>query len=93
VAESPPPERPPEGAGGGRSGDPSTSRQRRAAGWREVLLVAVAVVAIVLGTAVLTSLLPPAGQDLVLRTPLAIAVLAGGTIGLLAWLARRPPVT
>jgi uncharacterized membrane-anchored protein len=68
-------------------------RQRRSAGWREVLAVAVAVVAVVLGTAVLTSLLPPAGQDLVLRTPLAIAVLAGGTIGLLVWLARRPPVT
>jgi len=74
---------------GGRRDDP----QGRAAGWREVLLVAVAVVAIVLGTAVVTSLLPPAGQDLVLRTPLAIAVLAAGTIGLLAWLARRPPVT
>jgi len=58
-----------------------------------VLLVAVAVVAIVLGTAVVTSLLPPAGQDFVLRTPLAIVVLAGGTIGLLVWLARRPPVT
>lgn len=66
---------------------------RRAAGWREVLIVAVAVVGIVLGVSVLTSLLPPAGQDIVLRTPLAIAVLAGGTIGLLVWLARRPPVT
>jgi hypothetical protein len=66
---------------------------RPAAGWREVLIVAVAVVGIVLGVAVLTSLLPPAGQDIVLRTPLAIAVLAGGTIGLLVWLARRPPVT
>ncbi len=76
-----------------RSRDGSTDQQRRAAGWREVLLVAVVVVAIVLGTAVITSLLPPAGQDLILRTPLAIAVLAGGTIGLLAWLARRPPVT
>ena len=93
MAESPPADGPPQDAAGGRSGDPSTGRQPRAAGWREVLLVAVAVVAIVLGTAVVTSLLPPAGQDLVLRTPLAIAVLAGGTIGLLAWLARRPPVT
>ena len=68
-------------------------RGRRTAGWRDVLLVAVLLVASVLGTAVVTSLLPPAGQDLVLRTPLAIAVLAGGTIGLLVWLARRPPVT
>ena len=72
---------------------PPDGGRRRAAGWREVLIVAVAVVGIVLGVAVLTSLLPPAGQDIVLRTPLAIAVLAGGTIGLLVWLARRPPVT
>jgi heme A synthase len=73
--------------------DRPEGRQRRAPGWREVLVVAVLVVVGVLGTAVVTSLLPPAGQDLVLRTPLAIAVLAGGTIGLLVWLARRPPVT
>ncbi len=86
-------EPPPEDPRVHRSRDGSTDQQRRAAGWREVLLVAVVVVAIVLGTAVITSLLPPAGQDLILRTPLAIAVLAGGTIGLLAWLARRPPVT
>ena len=72
---------------------PPDGGRRRAAGWREVLIVAVAVVGIVLGVSVLTSLLPPAGQDIVLRTPLAIAVLAGGTIGLLVWLARRPPVT
>jgi hypothetical protein len=72
---------------------PPDDGRRGAAGWRDVLIVAVAVVGIVLGVAVLTSLLPPAGQDIVLRTPLAIAVLAGGTIGLLVWLARRPPVT
>jgi hypothetical protein len=72
---------------------PPDGGRRPTAGWREVLIVAVAVVGIVLGVAVLTSLLPPAGQDIVLRTPLAIAVLAGGTIGLLVWLARRPPVT
>ena len=72
---------------------PPDGGRRPAAGWREVLIVAVAVVGIVLGVAILTSLLPPAGQDIVLRTPLAIAVLAGGTIGLLVWLARRPPVT
>jgi heme A synthase len=75
-----------------READGPDGRPHRAAGWREVLAVAVVVVAIVLGAAVVTSLLPPAGQDLVLRTPLAIVVLAGGTIGLLAWLARRPPV-
>ena len=64
----------------------------RTPGWREVLLVAAAVVAIVLGAAVATSLLPPAAQDVVFRTPLAILVLAVGTIGLLVWLVRRPPV-
>jgi hypothetical protein len=62
----------------------------RAAGWREVLLVAVLVVAVVLGAAVLTGMLPPAGQDLVFRTPVLIVVLVLGTVGLLAWLARRP---
>jgi hypothetical protein len=72
---------------------PPDGGRRQAAGWRDVLIVAVVVVGVVLGVAVLTSLLPPAGQDIVLRTPLAIAVLAGGTIGLLVWLARRPPVT
>ena len=64
----------------------------RTPGWREVLLVAAAVVAIVLGAAVATSLLPTAAQDLVFKTPLAILVLAVGTIGLLVWLVRRPPV-
>ncbi|HYU50215.1 MAG TPA: hypothetical protein VEO91_09855 [Candidatus Limnocylindria bacterium] len=82
-----------ESPSGAPPDDREGERRRRATGLREVLLVAVVVVAIVLGTAVATSLLPPAGQDLILRTPLAIAVLAGGTIGLLVWLARRPPVT
>jgi hypothetical protein len=82
-----------DGSPAGEQRDRPDGRQRRAPGWREVLVVDVLVVAAVLGTAVVTSLLPPAGQDLVLRTPLAIAVLAGGTIGLLIWLARRPPVT
>jgi uncharacterized membrane-anchored protein len=61
----------------------------RAPGWREVLGVAVIVVAAVLGLAVLTSFLPTDLQDLVFRTPLAIAVLLVGTVGLLARLARR----
>jgi hypothetical protein len=82
-----------DGSPTGEHQDRPDGRERRVPGWREVLVVAVLVVASVLGTAVLTSLLPPAGQDLVLRTPLAIAVLAGGTIGLLVWLARRPPIT
>jgi hypothetical protein len=61
-------------------------------GGREVLLVAVAVVAVALGLAAATGLLPPAGQDLVFRTPLVIVVLLVGTIWLMVRLAtRRPP--
>lgn len=63
-----------------------------APGGREVLLVAVAVVALALGLAAVTGLLPPAGQDIVFRTPLVIVVLLVGTIGLMVRLAmRRPP--
>lgn len=63
-----------------------------APGWREVLLVAVAVVALALGAAAVTGLLPPAGQDVIFRTPLVIVVLVVGTVGLMIRLAiRRPP--
>jgi hypothetical protein len=55
-----------------------------------VLTVAAIVVGVVLGLAVLTSALPTALQDVVFRTPLAIVVLVVGTVGLLAWLVRRP---
>lgn len=61
----------------------------RAPGWRQVLLVAAAVVLAVLGLAVGTSLLPREAQEVVFRTPLAIAVLVLGTVGLLALLALR----
>lgn len=63
--------------------------RRPAPGWREVIAVAIVVVAVVLGAAILTAFLPQSAQDLVLRTPLVIVVLAVVTIGLLAWLARR----
>lgn len=59
-------------------------------GLREVLLLAGLVVAVVLGAALLTGLLPAEAQRLVLRTPLAIAVLIGGTAWLLWRIARRP---
>lgn len=62
----------------------------RSPGWREVLLVGAMVVAVVLGLAVATSLLPVALQGVVFHTPLAIVVLVAGTVGLLAWIARRP---
>jgi hypothetical protein len=57
-----------------------------------VLLVAVAIVGLALGAAVVTGLLPPAGQDIVFRTPLVIVVLLVGTVGLTVRLVmRRPP--
>jgi uncharacterized membrane protein len=63
----------------------------RVPGWRDVVVVALVVVGVVMGLAVLTSLLPRAGQDLVFRTPLAIVVLVLGTVGLLVRIARRRP--
>lgn len=68
-----------------------SSKTVPAPGGREVLLVAVAVVALALGLAAVTGLLPPAGQDLVFRTPLVIVVLLVGTIGLMVRLAMRRP--
>jgi hypothetical protein len=65
--------------------------ERAAAGWREVVLVAIAVVGIVLGLAVGTSLLPPDLQGVVFRTPLLIGVLLVGTAAVLVRLVRRPP--
>jgi len=62
----------------------------RQVGWREVLAVSAVVVGVVLGAAVLTSLLPDAVQALVFHTPLAIVVLVAGTAWLLWRLARRP---
>ena len=62
----------------------------RQPGWREVFFLGVAVVAIVLGLAFATSVLPVGAQDLIFRTPLAIVVLVVGTVGLLLWVLRRP---
>jgi hypothetical protein len=62
-------------------------------GWREVLLLAGAIVAVVLGAAVVTSLLPEDLQRVVFHSPIAIVVLVGGTI-LVLWrvaLGARPP--
>ena len=60
-------------------------------GWREVLVVASAAVAVVLGAAILTSVLPTSIQEIVFHTPLAIVVLIVGTGWLLWRIARRPP--
>jgi hypothetical protein len=56
------------------------------------MLLGAIVVGVVFSIQVLTSLLPAPLQDLVFRTPLTIAVLLIGTLGLMAWLARRPAV-
>ena len=76
-------------ATGGRD-DAQDGPAGRTPGWREVLLLGFAVVAIVLGLAFVTSVLPVGAQDLIFRTPLAIVVLLGGTVGLLLWVLRRP---
>jgi hypothetical protein len=65
-------------------------RPERSPGWREVLLVGAVVVAVVLGLAFATSVLPSGFQDVIFRTPLAIVVLLVGTVGLLIWITRRP---
>ncbi len=66
-------------------------RASRQPGWREVLLVAVVAVAVVLGAAIVTSLLPEALQTIVFHTPVAIVVLVLGTGWLLWRISRRPP--
>jgi FtsH-binding integral membrane protein len=61
----------------------------RHAGLREVLVLAGAAVAVILGAAVLTALLPAELQSVVFRTPLLIVVLIAGT-ALALWLVVRP---
>lgn len=58
-------------------------------GWVQVMLVAFAVVGVVLGAAVLTSMLPVAVQEAIFQTPVLIVVLIGGT-GWLLWRISRP---
>ena len=60
----------------------------RTFGWREVLLVGGAIVVIVLGLSVVTSLLPSGAQWVVFQSPLLIAVIVVGTILVLAGLLR-----
>ncbi len=64
----------------------------RSVGWREVLVVGALAVGVVLGAAILTSVLPTDAQRVILHTPLLIVVLILGT-GLVLWriAARRPP--
>ena len=60
----------------------------RSVGLREVLVVAGLSVAVVLGAAMATSLLPTTLQEVVFRSPLLIVVLIVGTAGLLWGIAR-----
>ena len=69
------PDRPPDG---------------RSPGWREVLLIAVAVLGVVLGLELLSAALP-AVRDLFGGLPLVIAALVVGTGGLLLLIALRRP--
>jgi uncharacterized membrane protein len=67
---------------------PATSS--RQPGLREVLLVAALVVVLVLAADALTNLLPRDVQNVVVHTPLAIAVLVLGTV-LVLWRILRAP--
>ncbi len=64
----------------------------RQPGWREVLIVAALGVGVVLGAAVLTSVLPEGIQRVIFHTPVLIAILVIGTAVLLYRIGtRRPP--
>jgi hypothetical protein len=60
-------------------------------GLREVLIVATAVVVVVLGAAMATSLLPTAIQEGIFQAPLIIGILLVGTGWLLWRIARGGP--
>lgn len=64
----------------------------RVIGWRQVLVIAAVAVGVVLGAAILTSVLPTDAQRVIFHTPLLIAILVIGT-GLVLWriATRRPP--
>ena len=62
--------------------------ERRQPGWREVIVVALAVVAVVLGAAALTSVLPTEVQTAIFHAPILIGVLIVGT-GWLLWRISR----
>ncbi len=77
---------------GGTHGGPRGGTRGSVAGWREVLIVATVAVGLVLGAAILTSVLPTDAQRVIFHTPILIGILVVGT-GLVLWriAARRPP--
>ena len=70
-------------------GSDQTPSPDRKPGLREALLVGELVVVVVLLAGVATYLLPGDARDLILRTPLLILVLLGGTAAVL-WRISRP---
>lgn len=68
--------------------EPSRERQP---GWREVTLIAIAIVVIVLAISVVTDLIPGLGQA-VRHLPILIFVLVGGTT-YVVWRILRSPTT
>ena len=72
--------------------EPATEPPSWSTSVRDVLTVAGLVVAAVLGAAVLTSVLPIEGQQVIFHAPVVIAVLLGVTAWVLWRVAtRRPP--
>ncbi len=68
------------------------ARGRPQPGWREVILVAVAIVAAVLGAAALTGLMPTPIQQAIFHGPILIAILIVGTAWLLWRISRGRPL-
>jgi uncharacterized membrane protein len=66
--------------------------QRTQPGWRQVLLVAAAVVAAVIGAAVVTSFLPTPIQQAIFHGPVLIGVLIVGTAWVLWRIAHGRPI-
>ena len=61
-------------------------------GWRQVALVAAAVVAVVIGAAVVTSILPTPIQQAIFHGPVLIGVLIVGTAWVLWKIAHGRPI-
>lgn len=61
-------------------------------GWRQVALVAAAVVAVVIGAAVLTSFMPTQVQQAIFHGPVLIGVLIVGTAWVLWRIAHGRPI-
>jgi uncharacterized membrane protein len=68
------------------------AEQRPQPGWRQVGLVAAAVVAVVIGAAVLTSFMPIQVQQAIFHGPVLIGVLIVGTAWVLWRIAHGRPI-